>query len=167
MNKELVHFRFFKKETTGWINCIFRDKVLLFRRLLQLKSDLCNRQVYGWLTRWPEALTSFLAAALGRVCVLFLCSSRAACARTRVCECFRSHSANHTRSGEMRSGSWFLEEWTAAKPQTNATARQLNIQAGLIISSPLTSSLSGCEGPLGAELQTCSLALFYLSTPVM
>lgn len=82
-------------------------------------------------------------------------------------ECFRSHSANHTRSGEMRSGSWFLEEWTAAKPQTNATARQLNIQAALIISSSLTSSLSSCEAPLGAELQTCSLVLFYFSTSVM
>lgn len=150
MNIELVHLRCLKK---GTINCIFGDKVLLFGRLLQLKSDLCNRRVYGWLTWWPEALTSFLAAALGRVCVLFLCSSGAACARTR--ECFRSHSANHTRSGEMRSGSWFLEEWTAAKPQTNATARQLNIQAGLIISSSLTSSLSACEGPLNSRPAAC------------
>lgn len=40
-----------------------------------------------------------------------------------VCECFRSQSANHTRSGKIRSGSWFLEKWTAAQPQTNATTR--------------------------------------------
>lgn len=106
MNIELVHFRFFKKETTGWINCIFRDKVLLFRRLLQLKSDLCSRQVYGWLTWWPEALTSFLAAALGRVCVLFLCSSRAACARTR---CTRVFSVTLSQSHEVRWDEvWFL-----------------------------------------------------------
>lgn len=106
-----------KTDTTGQTNCIFCYKVFLLWRLPLLKSNLCGRQVYGWLTWWPEALTSFLAAALGTVCVLFLCSSRAVCARA-VCECFQSHSANHTGSGEMRSGSWFLEEWTAAKPQT-------------------------------------------------
>lgn len=37
-----------------------------------------------------------------------------------VCRFFWSHSAAHRRSGEIGSGSWFSEEWTAAASHTNA-----------------------------------------------
>lgn len=58
MPMTLVHFWLEKKESR-WINHIFRYKVFLFWRLPQLKSYLCDRQVYGWLilvTRSPHFL---------------------------------------------------------------------------------------------------------------
>lgn len=56
---ELLHFWLKKRETTGWINHIFRYKVFSFWRLSQLKSYSCDRQVYSWrtlLTRSPHFL---------------------------------------------------------------------------------------------------------------
>lgn len=50
--------------------------------------------------------------------------------------CFRSHSTARRRSGEIESGSWFLEKWRAATCHTNALTHKR--QAQRVICADLT-----------------------------